>query len=259
MNALNPRLAEFLVSKYRLYAQPEYFVNDPICIPKHFSKQQDIEISAFFAATLAWGQRTTIVRNSMKLMQAMDFAPHDFVLNHAEVDLKRLDGFVHRTFNFTDLLYFIERLRQAYQNYPSLEQIFVSNMAEQDKNTENAIVGFYHWFFEPDWHPKRTVKHIANPEKNSACKRLNMFLRWMVRTDKENVDFGIWRQIQAAQLVCPLDTHVCRVAKGLGLLDKEKADWTNALVLTESLKLIDPEDPVKFDFALFGLGVEEKF
>lgn len=256
---LTEKLKDFLDAKVAQYNREGFIENDPVCIPHLFSKKQDIEIAGFFAATLAWGQRITIINNCKKLMGWMDNAPHDFLLHHNEVDRERFLGFVHRTFNDTDLLYFLEFLTVFYRQNNSLEDAFASHIKAADINTEKALIGFHKQFFSLPYAPHRTQKHIATPEKKSACKRLNMFLRWMVRKDEHGVDFGIWKKISPAQLVCPLDTHVHRVATGLGLIKRRPADWQAAIELTEQLKRLDPTDPVKYDYALFGLGVEEKF
>jgi uncharacterized protein (TIGR02757 family) len=247
-------LKEFLDQKSELYNRPGFIEHDPISIPHLFRKKQDIEIAGLFAATLAWGQRKTIIRKCKELMGLMDHAPHDFILNHREKDLKSFIDFKHRTFNSTDLLYFIESLRHYYQKHDSLESAFYNNL--KDETVEQGLVQFHHQFFELD-HPHRTRKHVATPERKSTCKRLVMYLRWMVRQDKKGVDFGIWRKISPAQLVCPCDLHVDRVARRLKLVKRKQTDWQTALELTRNLKKFDPHDPVKYDFALFGLGIEE--
>jgi uncharacterized protein (TIGR02757 family) len=247
-------LKEFLDQKSEQYNQSGFIENDPICIPHLFKKQQDIEIAGLFAATLAWGQRKTIVRKCKELMELMDHAPYDFVLNHSEKDLKSVTDFKHRTFNSTDLLYFIESLKHYYEKYDSLESAFYNNI--KDETVENGLIQFHNKFFEID-HPGRTRKHVATPERKSTCKRLVMYLRWMVRQDKQGVDFGIWKKISPSQLVCPCDLHVDRVARKLKLIKRKQTDWQTALELTRNLKKFDPKDPVKYDFALFGLGIEE--
>ena len=251
----------FLDNKVDEYDQPSFINNDPICIPHSFSKKQDIEIAGFFAAIFAWGNRTTIINKSRELMQLMDNAPHQFIVTHEVPDLKRLLGFKHRTFNTTDLLYFIEFFKHHYSNNKSLEPAFFNSQTiHQPGNIiENGLNHFYNYFFSLEDSPARTVKHIASPQKNSTCKRLNMFLRWMVRRDKHGVDFGIWRKITPAQLICPIDVHVARVARHFKLLDRKATDWQSALELTANLRSLDENDPVKYDFALFGLGVMEKF
>lgn len=255
----NNKLKEFFDSKVALYNQPGFIKDDPICIPHLFSKKQDIEIAAFFASIFAWGNRTIIINKSCTLMKLMDMQPHDFILNSSDEELKTLLQFKHRTFNTTDLLYFIEFLKFHYKNNDSLETAFSRCITAEDANTEKALTGFHHYFFSLQDVPARTKKHIATPEKKSNCKRLNMFLRWMVRNDNKGVDFGIWKSISPSQLICPVDLHVARVAKRFGLLHRKQTDWYAAIELTDYLKTLDPEDPVKYDFALFGLGVIEKY
>lgn len=250
-------LKTILDEKVRLYNQPYFIKDDPVCIPHLFSKKQDIEISGFFAAVLAWGNRTTIINNCRRLMQWMDGAPYEFVVQHEESDLKPFIHFVHRTFNATDLLYFLSFLQFHYRQHSSLEDAFVPQRSYSEENTGAALIHFHNYFFSLE-HPPRTQKHIATPARKSACKRMNMFLRWMVRKDKAAVDFGLWKKIQPKQLVCPLDVHVARVAHRLGLLPDNKANWNNALLLTEQLKQMNPRDPVVYDYALFGLGMAER-
>lgn len=252
-------LAEFLDRKVEEFNTKHFIESDPISIPHSFTKRQDIEISGLFAAVFAWGNRTMIINKCKELMKRMDNAPYQFVLQHADSDLKKLLHFKHRTFNDTDLLYFIEFLHHHYTKYASLEDAFSMGINSLDATTEGALNFFYHYFFSLPDAPRRTRKHIASPQKNSACKRLNMFLRWMVRSDGKGVDFGIWKGIKPAQLVCPIDLHVARVAKRFGLLERTATDWQAALELTANLKKFDPADPAKYDFALFGLGVVEKF
>ena len=252
------KIKPLLDEKVRLYNQPSFILGDPICIPHSFSKKQDIEIAGLFAAVLAWGNRTTIINNCRKLMQWMDNAPHQFILHHKETDLKPFIHFVHRTFNATDLLYFISFLQYHYINNDSLEDAFVSGKLYKHENVEEALIHFHNYFFSIE-HPERTKKHISTPERKSACKRINMYLRWMVRKDKHGVDFGIWKKIGPNQLVCPLDVHVARVAYRLELTDNDKSNWQNALRLTEQLKQLNPKDPAKYDYALFGLGMAERF
>jgi uncharacterized protein (TIGR02757 family) len=252
-------LINFLNSKVDLYNQPSFIKDDPICIPHLFTKKQDIEIAGLFAALFAWGNRITIINKSKELMSRMDNAPHEFILQHEAKDLKKIIGFKHRTFNDTDLLYFIEFLKKHYSSFPSLETAFTNQLKKEDADVEQALNGFYSYFFSLEHVPVRTRKHIASPDKNSSCKRLNMFLRWMVRKDKKGVDFGIWETISPAQLICPIDVHVARVAKRLSLLERKLVDWQAARELTAYLRTLDPLDPVKYDFALFGLGVMEKY
>ncbi len=251
-------LKEFLNSKVDFYNQPSFIAADPICIPHLFTKKQDIEIAGFFTAIFAWGNRTTIINKSKQLMALMDNAPHQFILHHLKKDLKKLEGFKHRTFNTTDLLYCIDFFKMHYSKNNSLENAFTQWMHKKDATVENGLKGFYHYFFSLPHIPERTKKHIASPEKNSSCKKLNMFLRWMVRNDNPGVDFGIWKNISPAQLVMPIDVHVARVAKKLNLLQRSQTDWQTAIELTEYLRTLDAKDPVKYDFALFSLGVIEK-
>ncbi len=252
-------LKEFLDKKVDEYNQPFFVRNDPVCIPHLFTKKPDIEIAGFFAAIFAWGNRTTIINKSRELMQRMDMTPHDFCLNHSSKDLKSLLDFKHRTFYDTDLLYFIEFFRFHYLKYGSLEYAFSNWLGENDHTIEKSLIGFREYFFSLEDLPLRTRKHISSPASNSTCKRLNMFLRWMVRSDSRGVDFGIWKNIRPAQLVCPIDLHVARVAKRFNLLQRKPIDWIAAIELTRYLRSLDSEDPVKYDFALFGLGVMEKF
>ena len=258
MDKVPADLKKFLDAKVVLYNQPGFIEKDPVCIPHSFTKKQDIEISGLFAAVLAWGNRTTIINNCRKLMLWMDNAPHDFIVNHKDTDLKSFVGFAHRTFNATDLLYFIALLQYHYTRHQSLEDAFVPDKKYTGANVEQALIHFHDYFFSIE-HPERTKKHIATPQRNSACKRLNMYLRWMVRNDGKGVDFGLWKKIKPAQLICPLDVHVARVAERLQLLDNIKSNWANALQLTDRLKELNNSDPAIYDYALFGLGAAERF
>lgn len=251
-------LKELLDMKVEEYNQPGFIENDPILIPHMFINKQDIEIAGFLAAVLAWGQRKTIINKCKELMKLMDNAPFDFVKNHKEKDLKRFLSFRHRTFNPTDTLYFIHFLKYFYEEHDSLEEGFLSTMTGNSNKVESGLMKFYNLFFSLPDAPNRTRKHIPTPAKKSACKRLNMFLRWMVRNDSKGVDFGIWKNISPAQLISPCDVHVDRVARALGLIKRKSTDWQTALELTSTLKIFDLEDPVKYDFALFGLGLESK-
>ena len=254
----------FLDRKVIEYNNSDFIKDDPICIPHLFTKKQDIEIAGFFAAIFAWGIRKTIINKSFALMQLMDNAPLDFCLNHQDKDLKKMLGFCHRTFNDTDLLYFISFFKFHYSNYASLENAFFNKKTIQPANSfentiESALNHFYDYFFSLEDVPHRTLKHMAAPKKNSACKRLNMYLRWMVRQDNKGVDFGIWKSITPSQLICPIDVHVARVGRRFGLLERKQVDWLAAQELTEALRKFDRKDPVKYDFALFSLGILEKF
>ncbi|HEX6914760.1 MAG TPA: TIGR02757 family protein [Chitinophagaceae bacterium] len=248
------KLIEFLDRKVSVYEQPGFIALDPVSIPHMFRKKQDIEIAGFFAAVFAWGNRTTIINKSRDLLNRMDNAPYDFIRNSNAAGLRALLGFKHRTFNDTDLLYFVEFLKYHYGLHRSLETAFT----RWGENVGQMLSGFYHYFFSLPHVPERTRKHIASPERNASCKRLNMFLRWMVRRNSA-VDFGIWKNIQPAQLIIPIDLHVARVARRFGLLSRNQVDWQAAEELTQYLRTLDPNDPVKYDFALFGLGVAEKY
>lgn len=252
-------LKTFLDRKAAEYNHLAFIKTDPVLIPHLFSSKQDIEIAGFFAAILAWGNRTTIIKKCKELMQLMDNQPYAFCLNMPTEGLKKLSAFKHRTFNATDILYFIEFLHYHYQRSDSLEQAFTVGLPNDVINIESALRAFHQYFFSLPDAPQRTRKHIATPDKKSTCKRLNMFLRWMVRKDKAGVDFGLWKRIRPAQLICPIDVHVARVARRFQLLTRTQTDWTAAVELTNNLKHLCPEDPVKYDFALFGLGVVEKY
>lgn len=248
---------QFLNTQVLHFNQPSFIPSDPISVPHRFTRRQDIEIAGLFAAIFAWGQRGTIIAKSNELMNLMGNSPHDFILRHSENDLRSLLHFKHRTFNATDLLYFISFLHHHYSRYSSLEEAFTQGMKKGDKTIESGLNGFYDYFFSLEDPPSRTRKHIASPEKGSTCKRLNMYLRWMVRKDDRGVDFGLWKKISPAQLICPIDLHVARVARQMGLLKRKQTDWLAAVELTKALTQFDPKDPVKYDFALFGLGVME--
>lgn len=255
MKRMNERLKDFLDEQVDKFNQPDFIPDDPISIPHHFAKKQDIEIAGLFAATLAWGQRKTIINKCNELLDLMDRAPHDFVVHHKESDLKRFLNFKHRTFNATDTLVFIDFLKTHYSQHDSLESAFNINGS---RSMFDSLAGFHEYVFSSPNAADRTRKHVATPVRKSACKRLNMFLRWMVRKDAKGVDFGLWQSIAPSQLICPLDVHVARVAKKLGLLKRKPNDWQAALELTKNLRIMDPSDPVRYDFALFGLGVVEK-
>ena len=249
-------LKDFLDRKVVQYNRPEFIQADPISIPHRFTRRQDIEIMGFWAAVLAWGQRKTIISKSLELVSLMDGAPYDFVRHHSEHELKRFLSFRHRTFNAMDALYFLAFFRHYYSEHDSLEDAFL--VPDSAAHVGAGLVRFHELFFSLEDYPERTRKHVATPARNSACKRMNMFLRWMVRRDACGVDFGIWRRINPSQLICPCDVHVDRVARKLGLIQRRQTDWMMALELTAALRQLDPEDPVKYDFALFGLGVERE-
>lgn len=257
-------LKDFLDEKAAYYELPAFIKDDPISIPHRFTQQQDIEISGFFAAIFAWGNRKSIIASCSKLLKLMDEAPYDFIMNFEENDLQPFINFAHRTFNATDLFHFFDFLKFHYRfsGEQSLETAFNKHLQHADATIENALIGFHNSFFDEKIfidHPERTRKHIATPAKKSACKRLNMFLRWMVRSNAKGVDFGLWKNINPSQLVCPLDLHVARVARHFKLLDRPANDWLSALELTNRLKKMNANDPVKYDYALFGLGVIERF
>jgi uncharacterized protein (TIGR02757 family) len=253
-------LKKFLDEKAAQYNRPEFISIDPVSIPHLFQKKQDIEIAGFFAATLAWGLRKTIISKCKELMTYMRWSPHEFILNASERELLPLLSFKHRTFNNTDLTYFVEWFRWFYKDNNSLEDAFARFITPEDETVEKALIGFHELFFSLPESPARTQKHIATPARNSTCKRITMYLRWMVRKDNNGVDFGIWKKIKMNQLVCPVDVHVERVARNLGLIHPTKqVNWKTALELTQKLKEFDPKDPVKYDFALFGMGVMENF
>ncbi|GGF22085.1 TIGR02757 family protein [Hymenobacter cavernae] len=254
LNEMNTaQLRKFLDDHYDRYDQPAFIANDPINIPHRFTQRQDVEISGLFAALLAWGQRKTIISKCHELLRRMDDAPYQFIMQHSDDDLKGLLGFCHRTFCDTDLLYFVHWLRWFYQSHSTLEEAFLLGSTQRER-----LENFHNLFFSLPDAPQRTRKHVATPARGSACKRVNMYLRWMVRQDARGVDFGLWQRLPMADLICPCDVHVERVARRLGLLTRKLVDWQAAEELTAHLRTFDPNDPVKYDFALFGLGVEEK-
>ncbi|MBL7814585.1 MAG: TIGR02757 family protein [Saprospiraceae bacterium] len=255
---MTKNLHTFLDDCYHKFNTPSFIEDDPISIPHRFSKLQDIEITAFWTAMLAWGQRKTIINSANRLFDLMDNAPHDFIVNHIEKDRMRFLDFKHRTFQPIDALYFLEYLQHFYKQHDSLEYAFAQFLTANTPSVSEALIGFHNEFFSLPVAPPRTKKHIATPASKSTCKRLCMFLRWMVRQDDQGVDFGLWTNIKPAQLLMPLDVHVERQARRLGLLQRPQTDWQAVLELTENLKRFDPNDPVKYDFALFGLGILEK-
>jgi uncharacterized protein (TIGR02757 family) len=245
-------LKDFLDEKVELYNHPNFIESDPIQIPHQYSLKQDIEISGFLAATIAWGNRKMIINNAKRMMDVMGNAPYDFVMSYTDKDAYRIENFVHRTFNSSDFNDFLLGLKSIYTHYGSMEHVF-----NRHQNLQESIHEFKKIFFQPEAHP-RAYKHISDPEKGSAAKRINMFLRWMVRSDAK-VDFGIWESISSAQLSCPLDVHSGNVARKLGLLSRTQNDSKALAELDKNLRRMDVQDPVKYDFALFGLGVFEKF
>lgn len=261
MNLSLDELKSFLDEKVDQYNSFSFIVSDPISIPHQFSQKKDIEISAFLAATIAWGKREMIIKNSNQIIKAMDNNPFEFVVNYKQSrDFKYIEGIKHRTFNDQDLNYFIKALQYCYQRYGDLESVFSSFITLESKDMKEAIIGFRTIFFELNKKDKfRTFKHVSNPDKGSAAKRINMFLRWMVRKDNKGVDFGIWNSISPSILSCPLDVHSGNVARSLNLIQRKKDDWKALTELDSNLRLLDPKDPVKYDFALFGLGINEQF
>ncbi|MBN1157810.1 MAG: TIGR02757 family protein [Bacteroidales bacterium] len=248
-------LKAFLDEKVELYNNTSFIETDPISIPHRFSQKEDIEISGFLAATIAWGNRVSILRSADRMMSIMGNTPYDFVINHRDSDLKGIEGCMHRTFNAEDFIYFIEALKYIYLEKGGMETIFACYRT--DDSLQPAIHEFGKIFFGLP-HNARTRRHLSDPRKGSAAKRLNMFLRWMVRHDRKGVDFGLWRNIGMNRLKIPLDVHTGKVARQLGLLKRKQNDWQAVCELTDRLRTFDPDDPVKYDYALFGLGVFEK-
>ena len=257
---MNPAIKQLLDQKVKQYNHIDFIEKDPISIPHLYTKQQDIEIAAFFAAIFAWGNRTTIIQKSKELLERMDNAPFEYCTQHQVKDLKKLIGFAHRTFNDRDLLYCIAFFKHHYAKQKSLETAFFMDQdsGKKVKTVAAGLVNFKNYFFSLEDAPYRTKKHIASPENGSTCKRLNMFLRWMVRKDQHGVDFGLWKTISPDDLIIPIDVHVARVSRSFGLISRPQIDWLTALELTEYCRTLDARDPVKYDFALFSLGVTEK-
>lgn len=251
-------LKKLLNQKVEEFNNPSFIQNDPISIPHQFTLKEDIELVAFWTSMFAWGQRKTIINKSNELFDLMDGAPHQFITQHKTKDLKRFETFKHRTFQPTDTLYFIQFFKHFYKKNKSLETAFSQFITEEDEHIGKALEGFHQLFFALPDAPQRTRKHVSTPARKSTCKRLCMFLRWMVRDDSKGVDFGIWKNIKPAQLLCPLDVHVDRVARKLNLISRKQTDWQTTLELTKNLREFDPQDPVKYDFALFGMGILEK-
>lgn len=249
-------IRDFLNESYLKYNHRDFIDNDPVSIPHLFSKKEDIEIAAFLAATIAWGNRKSIITNSQKLVTWMDHSPHDFVLNHSKSELKPFENFVHRTFNGKDCVFFIQSLKNIYTKHNGLEAAFKRKTIDQHAGLKDNIGNFRELFLEIK-HLSRSEKHISNPAKKSSAKRLCMFLRWMVRKDNKGVDFGIWNTISPSELCLPLDVHTGNVSRSLGLLKRSQNDWQAVEEITEILRGFDASDPVKYDFALFGLGVDK--
>lgn len=249
-------LRDFLEEKVIQYNTPNFIEQDPIQIPHMYSEKEDREISGFLAATISWGSRTSIIKNAKRMMELMGNSPYEFVLNHRDEQLNKINGFVHRTFNSTDFLFFIKALKHIYQEKNGLEGVF--NESKTEESLQPAIHQLKKEFFTMP-HPIRTEKHISDPIKGSAAKKINMYLRWMVRKDNSGVDFGIWKNISPSILSCPLDVHSANVARKLGLIERKQNDAKTVFELDSTLRQMDCNDPVKYDFALFGLGVYENF
>ncbi len=254
LTAGQTELKEYLESVIDVVNNRSFIKDDPICIPHRFTLQQDIEISAFFTAILSWGNRKTIINKALELMHLMDDTPHEFILHHQESDRLRFINFKHRTFQPIDILYFLDFFQQHYRNNSTLENAFYPDTSVI-YNQEQAFIHFHNYFFKSENAPERTRKHIATPERKSTCKRLNMFMRWMVRSDDRMVDFGIWKTIPMSALMIPLDVHVEKYARKFGLLTRNQRDWCAVEEITNQLRKLNPNDPVRYDFALFGLGI----
>jgi uncharacterized protein (TIGR02757 family) len=249
-------LKDFLDEKVLQYNTHDFIESDPVQIPHLFTQKEDIEIAGFLSATIAWGNRKMIIKNSIKMMDMMGNSPYDFVVSHSEHDLEKLNTFVHRTFNGQDFQSFIKGLQNVYKNHDGLESVFAKN--QEATSVQKSIHEFKKVFFEAN-QPQRSQKHISDPLNKSAAKRINMYLRWMCRQDNKGVDLGIWKSISASKLSCPLDVHSGNVARKLGLLTRKQNDAKALHELDTQLRILDPKDPVKYDFALFGLGVFEGF
>lgn len=256
MDMEHSELKDFLDTKVEKYNRIDFIATDPILVPHEFSQKENIEIAAFLSATIAWGNRQTIIKNALKLMNLMDNQPFDFIQNASNAEKEKLRTFVHRTFNGNDCQYFVESLKNIYQNHGGLQAVFEKGF-QLDNTVKSSLIHFFKLFFEIGG--ERTRKHVSNVEKGASAKRLNMLLRWLVRKDNAGVDFGIWNGIPAAALMLPLDVHTGNVARKLGLLKRSQNDWKAVEEVTENLRLFDSADPVKYDFALFGLGAFEKF
>ncbi len=249
-------IREFLEEKVDIYNQPRFIDTDPISVPHRFAIKEDVEVSGFLTSVISWGKRDMIIRNALKIMELMGNRPYEFVMNHKDSHLEKFNGFVHRTFSGRDLKYFIRALKNIYLNYGGLEEVFSRYSTEY--STQTAIHQFRKIFFTLD-HPLSVTRHIPDPAKKSAAKRINMYLRWMVRNDNRGVDFGLWKSISPSILSCPLDVHSGNISRKLGLIRRKQNDAAAVAELDKVLRGFDREDPVKYDFALFGLGAVEKF
>lgn len=250
-------LKGFLDEKYDQYNRPSFIDTDPIQIPHEFSKKEDIEIAAFLTSVIAWGKRAMIIRNAKNMMNFLKESPYEFIINSSDQDFNSAENIGHRTFMNIDFIYFLKSLKNIYTKHGGLERVFYRGYSKNN-DIFDAISYFRDVFFELK-HEKRTEKHIANVLKNSAAKRINMFLMWMVRNDNRGVHFGLWNKIPTSKLMLPLDVHVGNTARAVGLLTRKQNDKKSVIEITDNLKQFDENDPVKYDFALFSLGVFEKF
>jgi uncharacterized protein (TIGR02757 family) len=250
-------IRDFLDEKVSLYNRPEFIETDPVLIPKSFTRKENIEISAFLASSIAWGNRISILKNARYLMQLMDNDPYEFTTKASEKELFTLSNFVHRTINGADMLFFVTSLKNIYLHFGGLEKLF-SEGYRQGNDVQTALTRFHEIFFSIPY-PVRSRRHIPDVASGSAAKRLNLFLRWMVRNDDRGVDLGLWKSIPASALMLPLDVHTGKTARELGLLQRRQNDWKAVEEVTSVLREFDPVDPVRYDFALFGLGIFEKF
>jgi uncharacterized protein (TIGR02757 family) len=249
-------IKEFLDEKVEKFNNPAFVQSDPVQIPKQFTQKENIEIAAFLTATISWGNRPSIIKNALRLMEMMNNRPYEFITDAPPSELAVFNLFVHRTFNGNDCIYFVQSLKNIYINHGGLQNVFETGFRTED-SIMSALNHFYSVFFEIPG--ERTRKHLANVAQGASAKRLNMFLRWMVRNDSRGVDFGLWSNIPPSGLMLPLDLHTGNVARKLGILKRRQNDWKAVEEVTGELRKFDPEDPVKYDFALFGLGIFEKF
>lgn len=243
-----------LEENYQKYNRLNFIETDPIQIPHSFSKKENIEISAFLTAIIAWGRRDIIIKNAKKMMSVLDNNPYDFIINAQSKDFDNIEKFVHRTFQFTDFIFFLKSLQNIYKNKNGLEDVFYKNY-KKNKSIKESISGFRKIFFAIP-HPARTRKHIADVTKNSAAKRINLFLMWLIRTDNIGVHFGLWKKFNPANLLMPLDVHTAKMSRALNLLSRKQNDWQAVEELTNNLKKFDPKDPTKYDFAIFGMDLD---
>jgi len=250
-------LKAFLDAKHDEFNVPTFIEPDPISIPHRYTRKEDIEIAGLLTAIISWGRRDLIIRGASQMMSILWDAPYDFVMQAEEEEIKRMQDFVYRTFQGVDGYYIVKGLRKVYQEMGGLEEVM--RLSEGATDTQAGVMQLREAIGSVEGFPKRTYKHLSNPAKGSSAKRINMFLRWMVRKDRRGVDFGIWNNMRPDQLICPLDFHTGNVGRKLGMITRKSNDWKAALQLTEGLRKLDPHDPVKYDFSLFGLGIYERF